>query len=86
MNPQAFNTFQKDAKLMIRANQLLESAKNNEKSSLGKAANGLIWKLEKEEKFKQKQAEEVERKQHEKKRNARESGKEEEQYDFVISY
>jgi hypothetical protein len=90
-NPQAINTLQQDAKLMTRVDQLFENAKNNENSSLEKAADGLIWKVEKEEKFKQQQAEEAERKQQEKKRKALETGvgeeeEEEEQYDCMISY
>jgi hypothetical protein len=91
-NPEALNTLQQDTKLMNRVNQLLHNAKNNENSSLEKAAEGLIWKVEKEEKFKQQQLDEAERKQQEKKRKAQETGieeeddEEEEQYDCMISY
>ncbi len=91
-NPQALNTLQQDTELMTRVNQLFENAKNNKNSSLEKAADGLIWKVEKEEKFKQQQVEEAERKQQEKKRKAQETGEEEEeeeeeeQYDCMLSY
>jgi hypothetical protein len=78
-NPQALNTLQKDTKLMSRVNEVLANAKQNTNSSLEKAAEGLIWKVEKEEKFKQQQEE--------KKRKAEETGiEEEEQYDCMISY
>jgi hypothetical protein len=80
-NPQALNTLQQDAKFMSRVNELLGIAKQNTNSSLEKAAEGLIWKVEKEEKFKQQQEE--------KKRKAEETGieeEEEEQYDCMISY
>ncbi len=89
-NPQALNTLQKDTKFLKHVNQLLGSAKQNGDSSLEKAAEGLIWKVEKEEQFKQHQAEEAERKKEEKKRKAEETGieeeEEEEQYDCMISY
>jgi hypothetical protein len=81
-NPQALNTLQQDAKFMSRVNELVANAKQNTNSSLEKAAEGLIWKVEKEEKFKQQQEE--------KKRKAEETGveeeEEEEQYDCMISY
>jgi len=90
-NAQALNILQQDTKLMTRVNQLFDNAKDNENSSLKKAAEGLIWKVEKEEKFKQQQIEEAERKQQEKKRKAQETGteeedEEEEQYDCMVSY
>jgi len=90
-NSQAINTLQQDTKLMTRVNQLFDNAKDNENSSLKKAAEGLIWKVEKEDKFKQQQIEEAERKQQEKKRKAQETGteeedEEEEQYDCMVSY
>jgi ParB-like chromosome segregation protein Spo0J len=90
-NPQAINTLQQDTKLMNRVNQLFDNTKDNENSPLKKAAEGLIWKVEKEEKFKQQQIEEAERKQQEKKRKAQETGteeedEEEEQYDCMVSY
>ncbi len=92
-NPEALNTLKQDAKLMTRVNHLLENAKHNENSALEKAAEGLIWKVEKEEKFKQEQADEAERKLQEKKRKAQETGieedeeeEEEEKYDCMLSY
>lgn len=81
-NPQALNTLQKDTKLMSRVNEVHANAKQNNNSSLEKAAEGLIWKVEKEKKFK--------KQQEEKKRKAEETGieeeEEEEQYDCMISY
>jgi hypothetical protein len=89
-NLEALNALQKDTKLMSRVNEVLANAKQNDNSSLEKAAEGLIWRVEKEEKFKQHQAEEAERKKEEKKRKAEETGieeeEEEEQYDCMISY
>jgi hypothetical protein len=91
-NAQALNILQQDTKLMTRVNQLFDNTKDNENSPLKKAAEGLIWKVEKEEKFKQQQIEEAERKQQEKKRKAQETGieeedeDEEEEYDCMISY
>jgi hypothetical protein len=90
-NAQALNILQQDTKLMTRVNQLFDNTKDNENSPLKKAAEGLIWKVEKEEKFKQQQIEEAERKQQEKKRKAQETGteeedEEEEQYDCMVSY
>jgi hypothetical protein len=77
-------------KLMTRVNKLLDNAKQNQNNTLEKAAEGLIWKVEKEEKFKEQQAAENERKKQEKKRKAQETGveedEEEEQYDCMISY
>jgi hypothetical protein len=88
-NPEVVGTLQQDAKLMTRVNQIQGSAKQNGNSSLEKAAEGLIWKVEKEEKFKEQQVAETERK----KKKAQQTGieeeeeeEEEEQYDLMISY
>jgi hypothetical protein len=84
-NPEALNTLKQDAKLMTRVNQVFDSAKQNKNNRLEKAAEGLIWKVEKEEKFKQEQEAEAERKR----QKAKESGVEEEEnepYDLMISY
>jgi hypothetical protein len=87
-NSQVLNTLQQDIKLMAHVKQLFHHANQNENSLLQKAAEGLIWKVEKEEKFEQEQQE--------KKRKVKEIGiegqdddddeEEEEQYDCMISY
>lgn len=78
---QTIHKLQRDIDLMARVNQLLENAKRDENRSLERAAEGLIWKVEKEEKFKQEQAER-------RKQKAQEKGSEdeEEQYDCMVSY
>ncbi|CAF4288127.1 unnamed protein product [Rotaria sp. Silwood2] len=87
-NPEALNKLQKDQKLMTRVNQLFEKSKKNENDTLKNAAEGLIWKVEKEEKFLQELAAEKEKK----KQKAQETGTEEEEeeekekYDCMISY
>jgi hypothetical protein len=92
-NPQASTTLQQDVKLMTRVKDLLEHARQSRNLGLEKAAEGFIWKVEKEEKFKEQQAIEAEHRKLEKQRKAKESGKEEEddeseeeQYDLMISY
>ena len=93
--PDVTKTLQQDTQLMARVHQLLERTKSKEEinADLEKAAEGLIWKVEKEEKFKEQKAAELEKKLEEKKRKAQESGQEvdeeeeeEEQYDLMISY
>jgi hypothetical protein len=90
-NPQVVNQLQQDVKLMTRVNQMQDNAKQDGNSSLEKAVEGLIWKVEKEEQFKEQQEAEAERK---KKRKAQQNGteeveeeeEEEEQYDMMLSY
>ncbi|CAF4467057.1 unnamed protein product, partial [Rotaria sp. Silwood2] len=93
-NPEALNKLKQDQALMTRVNDILEKSKQDGNSTLEKAAEGLIWKVEKEEKFLEEQAAEREKKKQEKKRKAQESGIEEEdeeeeeesKYDLMISY
>jgi hypothetical protein len=95
-NPEVAKKLQQDEKLMARVNQMQDNAKQNGNSSLEKAVEGFIWKVEKEEQFKEQQEAEAERKQkekEEKKRKAQQSGtaveeeeEEEEQYDMMLSY
>ncbi|CAF1013086.1 unnamed protein product [Rotaria sordida] len=91
-NPEVLNKLKQDQNLMTRVNHLLEISRQNKDTTLEKAAEGLIWKVEKEEKFIEEQIAEAEKK----KRKTQETGieeeeeeeeKEEEQkYDFMISY
>ena len=84
-NAEILNKFKEDTKLMTRVNEIFEYAKQNKNNRLEKAAEGLIWKVEKEEKFKQEHEAEAERK----KQKAQENGveaEESEQYDLMISY
>ena len=91
-HPDVIKTLQHDTQLMSRVHHLLQRTKSEEElnADLQKAAEGLIWKVEKEEKFKEQKEAELE----EKKRKAKESGKdgdddeeeEEEKYDLMISY
>ncbi|CAF3373963.1 unnamed protein product [Rotaria socialis] len=93
-NPEAVNTIKQDEKLMTRVADLLEKSKGNENTTLEKAAEGLIWKVEKEEKFIEERAAQAEKKKQEKKRKAQEAGvaeedeeeEEEQKYDLMISY
>ncbi|CAF3401205.1 unnamed protein product [Rotaria sp. Silwood1] len=92
-NPEALNKLKQDQILMTRVNHLLEKSKQNENITLEKAAEGLIWKVEKEEKFLEEQAAEQEKKKQEKKRKAQELGIEEDEeedetqkYDCMVSY
>ncbi|CAM4811303.1 unnamed protein product [Rotaria magnacalcarata] len=93
-NPEALNTIKQNEKLMTRVNDLLEKSKENENTTLEKAAEGLIWKVEKEEKFIEERAAQAEKKKQEKKRKAEETGvaeeeeeeEEEQKYDLMISY
>jgi hypothetical protein len=92
-NPEVLNKLQQDTKLTTRVNEVHDKAKENKNITLEKAAEGFIWKVEKEEKFKEQQEAEAERKKKEKKQKAQESGIEEEeeeeeseQYDLMISY
>ncbi|CAF1341346.1 unnamed protein product [Rotaria magnacalcarata] len=93
-NPAALNTIKQNEKLMTRVNDLLEKSKENENTTLEKAAEGLIWKVEKEEKFIEERAAQAEKKKQEKKRKAEETGvaeeeeeeEEEQKYDLMISY
>ncbi|CAF1511476.1 unnamed protein product, partial [Adineta steineri] len=91
-NPHIVNTLQNDVKLMTRVNDIYHHAKEKGNVTLEKAAEGLIWKVEKEEKFKEEQAAEAERKKEEKKKKEKASGvveeeeEEEEKYDLMISY
>ncbi|CAF4780583.1 unnamed protein product, partial [Rotaria sp. Silwood2] len=67
---------------MARVNDILEKSKQDGNSTLEKAAEGLIWKIEK---FLEEQAVEKEKK----KRKAQETGiekEEESKYDVMISY
>ena len=82
--PDVVQNLQRDTLLMTRVHDLFERTKSKEElnSDLAKAAEGLIWKVEKEDKFKE-----------QKKRKAQESGQpeeeddeEEEKYDLMISY
>jgi hypothetical protein len=90
-NPEVAKKLQQDEKLMARVNQMQDNAKQDGNSSLEKAVEGLIWKVEKEEQFKEQQEAEAERK---KKRKAQQNGteeveeeeEEEEQYDMMLSY
>jgi hypothetical protein len=89
-NPEVSKTMKQDRKFMTRVNELLVNAKSNKNSTLEKAAEGLIWKVEKEEEFKEQQEAEAEQK----KKKAQQSGKteeeieeeEEETYDLMVSY
>ncbi|CAF3252843.1 unnamed protein product [Rotaria sp. Silwood2] len=93
-NPEALDKLKQDQNLMTRVKDILEKSKQDGNSTLEKAAEGLIWKVEKEEKFLAEQAAEDEKKKKEKKRKAQESGIEEEEeeeeeelkYDLMISY
>ena len=97
-DPDIVKSFQQDTKLIARVNHILQHAKEHQNPTLEKAADGFIWKVEKEEKFKEQQQAEQERKKHEKKKKrAQENGtsetaeedeeeEEEEQYDLMISY
>ena len=91
-NPQVINMFKQDTPLITRVKQVFDKAKQDGNSELEKAAEGFIWKVEKEEQFKEQQAAEDERKKKEKKAKAQQSGvveeeeEEEEQYDLMISY
>jgi hypothetical protein len=92
-NSEVLDRLKQDEKLMTRVNQVYSKAVNDENSGLEKAAEGLVWKVEKEEKFQQAQEAEAERKKKEKKQKAKESGveveeeeEESEQYDLMISY
>ena len=93
--PDVVKTLQRDTLLMTRVHDLLERTRSKEElnADLEKAAEGLIWKVEKEDQFKEQKAAELEQKKQEKKRKAQESGQpdadeeeEEEQYDLMISY
>ena len=97
-DPDIVKSFQQDTKLIARVNHILQHAKEHQNPTLEKAADGFIWKVEKEEKFKEQQQAEQERKKHEKKKKrAQENGtsetaeedeeeEEEEQYDLMVSY
>lgn len=95
--PDVIKTLQQDTQLMMRVHQLLQRTKSKEELSADfeKAAEGLIWKVEGEEKFMEQREAELEQKKKEKKRKAQETGQaaeeedeeeEEEQYDLMISY
>ena len=94
-SPETLNKLKQDPNLMTRVNQLLEKSQNNENGTLKKVAEGVIWKVEKEEKFLEEQAAQAEKKKEENKQKAQESGKTEEEieheteqkkYDMMISY
>lgn len=96
-HPDVITKLQQDTQLMTRVHALLHRNKSQEElnADLEKAAEGLIWKVEKEEKFKEQKAAELEQKKKEKKKKAEASGQsvdeeeeeeEEEQYDLMISY
>ncbi|CAF1319669.1 unnamed protein product [Adineta steineri] len=90
-NLHVINMLQQDLKLMTRVNDIYHHATEYGNMTLEKAAEGLIWKVEEEEKFKKQQDAEAERKREEKRQKAKESGAEEEeeeeaQYDLMISY
>ena len=84
-NPQALNILRQDAKFIERVNELLDNFKVDAKNSLAKAAEGVLWKVVKEEKFEQEQ------RQKEAQRaltvdDEQAHDKEEERYDCMISY
>ncbi|UJR27608.1 hypothetical protein I4U23_008889 [Adineta vaga] len=90
-HPEVVKSFQEDVKFMTRVNQLLDHAKQNQNPKLEKAADGLIWKVEKEEKFKEQQQEKKKKKKTEQSGTTDgveedEDEEEEEQYDLMISY
>ncbi|CAF4911860.1 unnamed protein product, partial [Rotaria sp. Silwood2] len=58
-NPEALNKLKQDQTLMARVNDILEKSKQDGNSTLEKAAEGLIWKIEK---FLEEQAVEKEKK------------------------
>ncbi|UJR27607.1 hypothetical protein I4U23_008888 [Adineta vaga] len=89
-HPDVVKSFQEDVKFMTRVNQLLDHAKQNQNPKLEKAADGLIWKVEKEEKFKEQQQEKKKKKKSEQSGTTdgaeEDEEEEEEQYDLMISY
>jgi hypothetical protein len=86
-NPQVVKTLHLDVKFMTRVYQIQNKSKQDGNSSLQKAVEGLIWKVEKEEKFKEQQEAEAERKQKLKsQQNGIQEEEDEEQYDLMISY
>ncbi|CAF3427646.1 unnamed protein product [Rotaria sp. Silwood1] len=88
-NPEALNKLKQDQILMTHVNHLLEKSKQDENITLEKAAEGLIWKVEKEEKFLEEQsAEEEKKKQKAEEPDIEQDEKEEEvqKYDIMMSY
>ena len=84
-HPQVVTSLQQDTKLMAQVNHISLNAKLNGNVTLEKAAYGLIWKVEKEEKFKQ-QAKKQKRAAAGQAEAEVEEEEEEEQYDLMISY
>ncbi|CAF2736382.1 unnamed protein product [Rotaria sp. Silwood2] len=84
---EATNKLKQDQNLMACVSDLLEKSKNDDNITLEKAAEGVIWKVEKEEKFVEEQAAEEEKKKQQVQETGIEEEREEEQkYDLMISY
>ena len=74
-NTEVITKLQQDVNLLTRVNQILENAKQEKNNSLERAAEGFIWKVEKEEEFKIRKAQEN-----------NDDDDDEEQFDCMISY